>query len=343
MKTIITSSIAVFAATILSSTVLADESKEPVNVSNFVRAESDHMIRSNMKGANLRFDKFTHLREPTTVDNQSVIRMNQDTLYSVIILDLSKPVKITLPEVDGRYMSLLSVSQDHYMIAESKPGTYELTKDTVGTRFSMVTVRTFYDAGDPDDLAKAHAAQDKITVSGGGKGPFEAPNWDTDQLKVARKALSDLSTLGFDSSYAFGSKEEVRPIDHLVGTAAGWGGMPRTAAFYLVDSVDENDGKTPHEVTVKDVPVDAFWSITVYNADGYFEKNDLGRNSFNNSSARPNEDGSYTIHFGGDPESTNYLPITEGWNYAIRMYQPRKEILDGAWTFPSIEAMHHPN
>jgi hypothetical protein len=42
----ITSSIAVFAATILGSTVLADESKEPVNVSNFVRAESDHMIRA---------------------------------------------------------------------------------------------------------------------------------------------------------------------------------------------------------------------------------------------------------------------------------------------------------
>ena len=101
-------------------------------------------------------------------------------------------MKITLPEVDGRYMSLLSVSQDHYMIAESKPGTYELTKDTVGTRFSMVTVRTFYNASDPDDLAKAHAAQDKITVSGGGKGPFEAPNWDTDQLKVAprRPAIS---------------------------------------------------------------------------------------------------------------------------------------------------------
>ena len=337
MKTIITSSIAVFAATILGSTVLADESKEPVNVSNFVRAESDHMIRENMKGFNLGFDKFFHLREPTTADNQPTIRMNQDTLYSSMALDLSKPVKITLPEVGGRYMSLLSVSQDHYMIAESKPGTYELTEDSVGTRFALVTVRTFYDAGDPDDLAKAHAAQDKITVSGGGKGPFEAPNWDTEQLTVARKALSDLSTLGFDSTYAFGRKEDVRPIDHLVGTAAGWGGMPRTAAFYLVDSVEKNDGKTPHVVTVKDVPVDAFWSITVYNADGYFEKNDLGRNSFNNSSAKPNEDGSFTFYFGGDPKSTNYLPITEGWNYAIRMYQPRKEILDGAWTFPKIK------
>ena len=50
-----------------------------------------------------------------------------------------------------------------------------------------------------------------------------------------------------------------------------------------------------------------------------------------------NKDGSITIHFGGDPKSVNYLPITEGWNYVIRLYQPRQEILDGSWTFPQIE------
>jgi hypothetical protein len=86
---------------------------------------------------------------------------------------------------------------------------------------------------------------------------------------------------------------------------------------------------------VKDVPVDASWSITVYNADGYLEKNDLGRNSYNNFSAKPSGDGSYTIRFGGDPKSEDYLPITKGWNYAIRMYQPRAEILDGSWSFPA--------
>jgi hypothetical protein len=220
---------------------------------------------------------------------------------------------------------------------ESKPGTYELTEEKVGTRFALLTIRTFYNAGDPDDLAKAHAAQDKIEFSGGGKGPFETPNWDLDDLAKARKALSDLAALGINSTYAFGSKEEVRPVDYLVGAASGWGGLPVKAAYYEMGSVAENDGKTPHAVTVKDVPVDAFWSITVYNADGYLEKNDLGRNSLNQSSAKKNEDGSYTIRFGGDPKSENYLPITEGWNYTIRLYLPRQEILDGTWTFPAIE------
>jgi len=110
-----------------------------------------------------------------------------------------------------------------------------------------------------------------------------------------------------------------------------------TAAFYIMDSVDRNDGKRPHMVTVKNVPVEAFWSIAVYNVDGYLEANELGVNSYNNFSAKPNEDGSFTIHFGGDPESVNYLPITEGWNYAVRMYEPRQEILDGSWIFPDVK------
>lgn len=320
----------------VSSVATEGRKSVSVNVSNYVRAESDHMIRENMKsGAD--FGKFLHMREPTTPKNQPVIRMNQDTLYSVTVLDLSRPVEVVLPDVGGRYMSMHVVNQDHYMFVESKPGTYKLTEKKVGTPFALLTVRTFYDAGDPDDLAKAHAAQDKLSISGGGTGPFTAPDWDTKQLAYARKALSDLATLGLDSTYAFGSKEEVKPVDHLIGAAAGWGGLPRTAAYYELGSVAMNDGKTPHAVTVKDVPVDAFWSITVYNAEGYLEANKINRNSYNNFSSKPNQDGSYTIRFGGDPTGINYIPITKGWNYAIRMYKPRKEILEGKWAFPDIE------
>ena len=307
-----------------------------VNVTNFVRAETDHMFRTNMKMAGIKIGALTHLRAPTTPDNQPVIRMNQDTLYSATVLDLSKPVKITLPDVNGRYQSMHVINQDHYMFVESKPGTYELTAETVGTHFAYVTIRTFVDVLDPSDLAKAHAAQDAIEISGGGQGPFDAPDWNSDQLARARKALNDLAVLGFSAAYAFGRKEEVRPVDYLVGAAAGWGGLPQNAAFYIIDSVAQNDGETPHAITVKDVPVDAFWSITVYNADGYLEANDRGVNSYNNVSAQPNEDGSYTIHFGGcGDDRINCIPITPGWNYAIRMYEPRAEILDGSWVFPA--------
>jgi len=311
---------------------------EEVNVDNFVRAETDHMFRTNMKILEMGVGELTHNREATTPEVQPVIRMNQDTLYSAILLDLSKPVTVTLPELGGRYQSMHVVNQDHYMIFEAKPGTYELTADSVGTRFASITFRTFVDPNDPEDVNKAHAAQDAIEVSGGGKGPFEAPDWNQDQLAAARKALSDLATLGFDSTYAFGTEEETRPVDHLVGAAAGWGGLPRAAAMYVIASADNNDGETPYAVTTKDVPVDAFWSITVYNADGYMEANSLGVNSYNNITAEPNPDRSITIHFGScDDGRVNCIPITRGWNYAVRMYSPREEILNGTWEFPRPE------
>ena len=314
---------------------------EEVNVGNFVRAESDHMLRTNLATFDIDVGEITHVREATTPEVQPVIRMNQDTLYSGMVLDFSEPVTITLPELGGRYQSMHVVNQDHYMFFETEPGTYELTEESVGTRFALVTIRTFVDPNDPEDVQQAHVAQDAIEIKGGGKGPLETPDWNQEQLAVARKALSDLATLGFDSKYAFGSEEETRPIAHLVGAAAGWGGLPRTAAMYVITSVDNNDGETPYAVTAKDVPVDAFWSVTVYNADGYLEANSLGVNSYNNVTADPNADGSITIHFGGCEDGrANCIPITQGWNYAVRMYSPREEILEGSWTFPKPEPVN---
>jgi hypothetical protein len=89
---------------------------------------------------------------------------------------------------------------------------------------------------------------------------------------------------------------------------------------------------------VRDVPVDGFWSISVYNAAGFFERNHRGAYSVNNITATPTGDGSITVHFGGcGDDRPNCLPITDGWNYIVRLYRPRAEIRDGSWTFPSIE------
>jgi len=320
------------AALLLPALALA----EGITIQNLVRAESDTMFRLTMKERNIGIGEVFHEREVTSADKpQTVIRPNQDTLYSGAIVDLSTPVTVTLPEGDGRFQSVLVISQDHYNFAYARPGAYKLTEEEVGTRFAMLLFRTFVDAGDPDDAARAHAVQDGIVIDGGGKGPFEAPDWDLEALAKARKAVNDLAAVvGLESSTSFGRKGEIDPLGHLIGIA-GWAGQPATMAEGIVDSVELNDGNTPYVVTVRDVPVDAFWSITVYDADGFLAPNDLNRNSYNNTSARPNTDGSYTIHFGGcDDGRVNCIPITPGWNYTVRLYQPRKEILDGSWHFP---------
>ena len=103
---------------------------------------------------------------------------------------------------------------------------------------------------------------------------------------------------------------------------------------------DVNDGKTPYRLTVKEVPVDGFWSVTVYTADGYFQPNALNAYSINSVTGRRGDDGSITIQFGDCARDTlNCLPVTEGWNYMVRLYRPRQEILDGTWSFPIAEPM----
>jgi hypothetical protein len=101
---------------------------------------------------------------------------------------------------------------------------------------------------------------------------------------------------------------------------------------------EANDGRTVHRLTVKDLPVDGFWSISVYNEKGFFEKNELNSYSLNNLTAKPNQDGSFTIQFGGCGKNTdNCLPIMPGWNYTVRLYRLRREILDGTWKFPEAQ------
>lgn len=243
-------------------------------------------------------------------------------------MDGRKTYRITLPDIDGRDQSMHVVNQDHFMFAQAtKPGTYPLTEDEVGTRFAMVTFRTFADVTDTDtdDIAKAHAAQDAIKMSGAGKGPLGTPDWDLAALAVARKALSDIAVLGFSADYALGSKEETRPIDHLVGAAAGWGGLPRTAAPYVVDSVSANDGKTLHAVTVKDVPVNAFWSTTFTTPMGILSPTVWLCTATKTFQPRQTKMAALRSISGGcDDGRGNCIPITEGLNHAIRLYDTRR-------------------
>jgi hypothetical protein len=90
-----------------------------------------------------------------------------------------------------------------------------------------------------------------------------------------------------------------------------------------------------YRLTVHKVPVDGFWSISVYNRAGYFEKNELDAYSVNNLTAARNADGSVTVQFGEcKRDIPNCLPVMPGWNYDVRLYRPRAEVQSGAWSFP---------
>ena len=305
---------------------------ESVTLDNFERAETDHYLSAYVtKGC---FGKLCNDREPTAADQQAVVRMNRDTPYSAGVFDLSIPVTIFKPDTGKRFQSMLVINQDHYIpLVAYDAGTYTLTQEKVGTRYAFVIFRTFMDPNDPDDIRAAHKAQDGIRVSQGSSGKFEVPDWDQDQRKKLSGALAALMPYVADSRAMFGPVGKVDPVRHLVGTAAGWGGNPEQDAKYITVVPKLNDGATRYVLSVKDVPVDAFWSVTVYNAKGYFEAPENAV-SINNVTGKRDADGSLTIHFGGDPKSINYLRIMPGWSYVVRLYRPRPEVVSGKWIFP---------
>nr|WP_256330575.1 DUF1254 domain-containing protein [Variovorax sp. YR216] len=313
----------------------------PVTVENFTRAES-HWYFTNV-ARNGGFGQFRHNRALASVDRQLVVRMNRDTLYSNAVFDLDAgAVTVTLPDAGKRFMSMQSFNEDHYtprVIYQA--GTYTFSRESVGTRYVLIGIRTLVDPSDPEDLRQAHALQDAIVSRQAAKGSFELPNWDPVSQKKVRDALLALGSTVPDLKRSFGLRNQVDPIRHLIASATAWGGNPEKDATYLSVAPARNDGSTVHRLVVKDVPVDAFWSISVYNAQGYFEPNRLDAYTINSITAAKGEDGSVAVQFGGcDGVVANCLPLTPRWNYLVRLYRPRAEILDGRWTFPQARAVN---
>jgi len=305
-----------------------------VTAETFVRAESDGQFAGySAKGG---FGKFLHLKQLYSVENQTTIRGNRDTYYSLGVFDLSSPLTVTMPESGDRFQSLMTVSQDQSTPpATYNAGDYVFTQEEIGTRYVFLVVRTLINPNDPEDLKNGLALQDQVTSKQDAVGTLELPNWDEKSLSQVRDSILVLANQVVNYDGYWGIKENIDPDKFILGAAFGWGANPTEDAIYRNFVPEKNDGTTSYSLTVKDVPVDGFWSISLYNGEGFYEKNDLNIYTYNNITAEKNQDGTIIINFGGDPNQINYMPIVKDWNYIVRMYQPKEEVLNGSWKFPS--------
>jgi hypothetical protein len=312
---------------------------EPVTVDNYNRAQTDVYFAGIVKNGG--FGRFRHGRELAPPVQQGIVRPNRDTLYSFAIFDLDAgPVTITLPDAGKRFMSMQVANEDQYTPAVYyDAGSYSLTRGMVGTRYAIAVVRFLVDVSNKVDVRQVHALQDAMNFSQERRGTFGVPNWDQASLKKVQAALLQLGTTVSDTRRMFGaSEDQVDPVKHLIGSAMLWGGNPEKDGLYLPITPVWNDGSTIYKLTVGEVPVDGFWSVTVYNKDGYLQPNQDNVYSVNSLTAKKGADGAITIQFGGcDGKIENCLPITEGWSYTVRLFRPRQEILNDAWRFPKAQ------
>ena len=319
--------VAAFAAIALL-VACADESSEagaaiPVTLDNYKVAESDLAFNNITKlvGTN----KFFHFPvDEFDLNNQTVVRMNQDTVYSGAVLNVSEGASITLPEADGRYMSVMVVQNDHYIDQVFKtPGEHVIKADT---DFVGVALRTRINANDPADRDKVRALQVATTISVKATEPHVMPNYDMEQLVALRDKLAAEAAEFGSLNNMPGRRGTVDERMHLLGTAAGWGLLPDANARYL--SYGQEDGQGCFRATYPVPPFNegGFFSITMYDADGWMFSDRAILNEYNIDF---NDDGTFDANFGECGEDVkNNLPIVDGWNFLMRVYEPKLEELD---------------
>jgi len=307
---------------------IADEpTKVPVTLKNYKIAESDVAFGGTVKlGAS---NKIVHLPvKEFDLNKQIVVRMNQDTVYSGAIVDVSKGATITLPETDGRYLSLMVVQNDHYVNdVFIGAGTYELKSD-MASDFVSVSIRIEINLNDPEDIKKVIALQKKIKLDVKGDKVFKQPNYNMEQLVKLRAELTN-EALAFGSlNNMQGPRGKVDEHMHLLGTAVGWGLLPDVNARYIGYVQEGSDGTGCYTANYKVPPFNdpGFFSITMYDAEGWMFNE---RAILNKNNITFNKDGSFDANLGECGENAkNNLPITKGWNFIMRVYEPKLNQLD---------------
>lgn len=138
--------------------------------------------------------------------------------------------------------------------------------------------------------------------------------------------------------------------EYIYRANVAWGGIganPVSVAIYPTAVMDE-EGKPLHSDNdyvfhfESLPPVDGFWSLAAYGTDKFQIPNEIGRYGLNDRSKIDlNEDGSFDIYVQrsrpSDSEFNNWIPSGDkGICLVLRLYLPRKEILDGSWKLPRI-------
>ena len=119
-----------------------------------------------------------------------------------------------------------------------------------------------------------------------------------------------------------------------IGCAAAWGLFPSNKHTTYINYNGKFPSGGAYTATYKVPENGAFWSITVYGADGYMKSADSILNKFN---TKFNTDGTFTVVFGSKEQVgdvPNRLDAPDGWNFLMRVYRPGPSVLNGSFKLP---------
>ncbi|SDQ57109.1 DUF1254 domain-containing protein [Flagellimonas zhangzhouensis] len=313
-----------------------EQSIKEVTADTFIRAETDNMYTQMIKNAG-GTNQFFHFRTPTPLDNQTVIRMNRDVLYSGGVFDSKDGLEITFPEMpDSRYASIYILDNDHYVQdIFYKSGNYIVKGNT---RFLYIIVRIqVFNAKDASEIEMVNDLQNQFMVTSISNQPFPDFEWDTNSLDSLRNVYNKESANYASWKGMMGKRGTVDEETRHIAAAAAWGLLPEEAATYLNYKPQKSSKDKCYTATYLVPDNDGFWSITVYGDDGYIKTENC---LLNGSNVVLNNDNTFTVHYGSEEvcgDAPNRLDAPNGWNILFRIYRPGESVLNGSFTLPEVE------
>ena len=310
---------------------------EPVKVTldNFVQAESTLYFNKNTQEKSVPMNAISHQRVMANIDVQDIIRMNQDTAYSIALVDVSEGATVTLPETD-LYMSALFIDINHLNPAVIYAGeSITLSKDDLTDgEHVYVLFRTAQRTYDEAGQKEMNSLQDQIKIEANSSNAFVGTTYDQESLTQVRNQLiqrvlnGDLT--GRVHTAAGKTWESVDKEAHLLAAAAGWALFPAEHAMYTSSIPGQGQSGCTY-FTIGTPPLDyagaGFFSVTTYDATGWIVERNF---ALNNNQAQRNEDGTWTFHFLTKDATChagakNVIDVQENWSGIFRMYKPTDE------------------
>ncbi len=330
-----------------------DQGKVVVTMDNFIHADSTRAYLKELVITGEKVNVIRPNRNLADTDNQDVIRMNSDTLYSRIILDVKGGATITTKDYEG-YQNIDVLDINHSQIAAlTSAGTVEVdeTMLTEG-QHAYIIIRTglLRDLPEEEMMEKAYEAQDNVSITFNSSELFvPSVDYDLSTLDAVKYQIFEEFSKNTRSvaRNGFGTMEERVDADAKVVVAIGWGGLPGDQAVYApFFGIGERRQFTIDRPNLK-FDEKAFFSFTMYNENGWIATQNY---SINSDNMVANDDGTYTITFlaSGEPvleDEKNVVIIPRGkkWAGVLRAYYPvdKKETYDWAenWADQMMEEL----
>jgi hypothetical protein len=306
----------------------------------------------------------------TKAGEDKVVRMNNDTFYNGIVLDLSEgPIVLGTEAADDRfyafqlqddrnanYANIIQPEGEYTFYYGEKPANIVGKPVEAASELSIIIVRIeVKDKDDAKDVAAATKVYKSLTSSA--EQPANYPVVDVlSQFseEVAAEAEKRITEKFMNSEVPeivlnFGQVvgKDISYLAHAAAAKGVWGGPDLNHSMYDTLFNDVNDEqldsqKGTYAVTTEAPNVNGFWSVTAYDTDrgGFFHPNKDDRYHFNEATAVVNSDGTYTFTFKQECQKAdvNCLEVPKGhFDIVARYYLPSEEIINREWIFPNLE------